>query len=151
MRRVVAAMVATVPGMASIAALLGMLIYIGAVVATQLFGETDEERFGSLAASLRSMFQVTTGDDWANVIAPTTAVHPWAYVFFVVFIVLATYIVLNLFIAVAVEALDKETEEELEELKEDVEDAMDASTAAILASIADLKAQVTALEERLQE
>ena len=96
------------------------------------------------------MFQVTTGDDWANVIAPTTAEHPWAYVFFVVFIVLATYIVLNLFIAVAVEALEKEQDEELEELRRTSRTTMDASTEAILASIADLKAQVTALEERLE-
>jgi voltage-gated sodium channel len=149
MRRVVAALVATVPGMASIAALLAMLMYISAVVSTQLFADADPEHFGTLSQSVLSMFQITTGDDWAHVIAPTAAEHPWSYVFFVVYIVLSTYIVLNLFIAVAVEALEKETEEELEELKDDVEDAMDASTAAILASIADLKAQVTALEERL--
>ena len=55
--------------MASIAALLGMLIYICAVVATQLFGDADPEHFGSLSTSLRSMFQITTGDDWAAVIA----------------------------------------------------------------------------------
>ena len=137
MRRVVAAMVATVPGMVSIAALLGMLIYIGAVVATQLFGDTDGDHFGSLSASLRSMFQITTGDDWAAVIAPTADVHPWSYVFFVVYIVLSTYIVLNLFIAVAVEALDKQEDEARDELRhevDEVEQAVDESSTAILAA-----------------
>jgi voltage-gated sodium channel len=73
-------------------------------------------------------------------------------VFFVVYIVLATYIVLNLFIAVAVEALEKEADEDREELRsevDEVEQAVDESTQAILASLADLEAQVSALEERL--
>ena len=98
------------------------------------------------------MFQITTGDDWANVIAPTAEAHPWSYVFFVVYIVLATYIVLNLFIAVAVEALEKEADEDREELRsevDEVEQAVDESSAAILAALADLKAQVSALETRL--
>ena len=147
MRRVVAAMVATVPGMASIAALLAMLLYIASVVATQVFGATDPEHFGSLAESLRSMFQITTGDDWANVVRPVTDAHPTAYLFFVGYIVLATYIVLNLFIAVAVEALEKEADEDLEE----IEDAVDDSTAAILASLDELKGQVATLEARLRD
>jgi voltage-gated sodium channel len=156
MRRVVGAMVATVPGMVSIAALLGMLMYIASVVATQLFRGADPENFGSLGHSMRSMFQITTGDDWANVIRPTVDAHPSAYLFFVVYIVLATYIVLNLFIAVAVEALEKETDEEREELKtelktevDEVEQAVDQSTAAILASLEELKGQVASLEARL--
>jgi len=144
------AAIEAMPGtVATIAALLGMLIYIGSVVATQLFGDTDPEHFGSLSRSLQSMFQVTSGDDWANVIRTTTDEHPGAYVFFLVYIVLSTYIVLNLFIAVAVEALETEQEEELGELKEEVEVAMDAQTEAILVSIADLKTQVSALEARL--
>ena len=68
------------------------------------------------------MFQVTTGDDWAAVTRRTTDVYPAAWLFFILYIVLSTYIVLNLFIAVAVEALDRETEEDRAELKEEVEE-----------------------------
>jgi voltage-gated sodium channel len=88
------------------------------------------------------------------VIAPTAAEHPWSYVFFVLYIVLATYIVLNLFIAVAVEALENEADEEREELRhevDEVEQAVDESAEAILAALADLKSQVSALEARLPE
>lgn len=149
MRVVVAALVRTVPGMSSIAALLAMLLYISSVVATQLFGATDPEHFGTLTSSLLSMFQITTGDDWANVIRPTTEARPGAWVFFIVYIVLATYIVLNLFIAVAVEALDRESEETADEMVQEVEQAMDESTVTILEAIDELKAQVSALEARL--
>lgn len=149
MRAVVGALVATIPGMASIAALLGMLLYISSVMATQLFGDTDPEHFGDLGTAVLSMFQITTGDDWANVIRPTTDAEPAAWAFFIFYIVLATYIVLNLFIAVAVEALDRETDESNEELAEELEEAMDESTAAIMRSLDELKAQVAALEARL--
>jgi voltage-gated sodium channel len=149
MRRVVAALVATVPGMASIAALLAMLMYISAVVATQLFAAADPEHFGTLSESVLSMFQITTGDDWAAVTRQATDAHPSAWLFFILYIVLSTYIVLNLFIAVAVEALDREIEEELEEMTEEVEQVMDDSTAAVLASLEQLREQVASLEARL--
>ncbi|WP_205471757.1 ion transporter [Nocardioides sp. SYSU D00038] len=145
MRVVVSALITTVPGMASIAALLGIVMYIAAVVSTQLFGGTDPEHFGSLGTSLLSLFQVTTGDDWANVIRPVTDAYPAAWLFFIAFIVVATYIVLNLFIAVAVEALDRESEED----REEIEEAVDESTVKILAAIDDLRRQVSALEARL--
>lgn len=149
MRSVVAALIATIPGMGSIAALLVILLYVSAVMSTELFGATDPEHFGSLGSSLLSLFQVTTGDDWANVVRPTAEAHPWAWGFFVGFVVISTYVVLNLFIAVAVEALDRQTEEDNTEMVDEVEHHMDESTTAILTAIEDLKAQVSALEARL--
>lgn len=149
MRTVVAALIATIPGMGSIAALLLILLYVSAVMSTELFGGADPEHFGDLGSSLLSLFQVTTGDDWANVVRPAAEAHPWAWLFFVAFVVLSTYIVLNLFIAVAVEALDRETEDDNAEMVGEVEHHMDESTTAILAAIEDLKGQVRALEERL--
>ena len=143
MRTVVGALVATIPGMASIAALLGMLLYIFSVMATQLFGDIDPEHFGDLGTAALSMFQITTGDDWAAVVRPATDAEPAAWAFFILYIVLATYIVLNLFIAVAVEALERETEE--------MEETIDESTDAILASLGELKAQVASLEARLDQ
>jgi voltage-gated sodium channel len=133
--------------MASIAALLGMLLYIFSVMSTQLFGDVDPEHFGDLGTAALSMFQITTGDDWAAVVRPATDAEPAAWAFFILYIVLATYIVLNLFIAVAVEALERESEE----IEEAMEEAMDESTDAILASLNELKAQVTSLEARLDE
>jgi voltage-gated sodium channel len=97
------------------------------------------------------MFQITTGDDWANVIRPTTDAEPAAWAFFLTYIVLATYIVLNLFIAVAVQALDRETEETTDEAVQEIQSSMDGSTAEVLAAIADLKAQVASLEARLPD
>ena len=123
MRRVVAALAATLPGMASIGALLVMLVYVAGVVSTQLFSRTDPEHFGDLPTSLLSLFQVMTGDDWANVVRPVTDAHPAAWAFFIAYILVSTYIVLNLFIAVAVEALELQTEDDKREIVEEVEES----------------------------
>jgi voltage-gated sodium channel len=107
LRRVVAGVLRAIPGMVSIGVLLVLLMYGAGVMATLLFQDTNEEYFGTLGASLFSLFQVMTGESWAEEIArPTMAQHPMAWIFFVSFILLSTFVVLNWFIAVAVDAFE---------------------------------------------
>ena len=105
LRRVVDALVRALPGIASIAVLLVIIFYVGAVMATTLFGEDFPELFGSLGASLFSLFQVTTLDSWSSLTREVTAVIPWAPFFFVPFVLISALTVLNLFIAVIVDAM----------------------------------------------
>ncbi|MGH3944397.1 MAG: ion transporter, partial [Pseudonocardiaceae bacterium] len=113
MRGVVEALLSAVPGMASIAALLGLMIYVAAVMATQLFGDGVPDRFGDLGTSLFTLFQVMTTDDWANVARAAMAVQPLAWIFFVVYMLLSTFAVLNLFIAVVVRAMEEQVATEV--------------------------------------
>jgi voltage-gated sodium channel len=76
MRGVVAALLTAVPGMVSIAALLGLLLYVAAVMATQLFGDAVPDRFGDLGTSLFTLFQVMTTDDWTNVARAAMVAQP---------------------------------------------------------------------------
>ena len=147
MRRVVAALAATIPGMISIGALLVMLIYIAGVMSTQMFSSTDPENFGDLPTSLLSMFQVMTGDDWAKVISPVTDEHPAAWGFFITYILISTYIVLNLFIAVAVEALEKQHEES----EDEIVDELEQSESEVLAAIESLKSEVASLRTEIEQ
>ncbi len=148
MRGVVAALLTAVPGMASIAALLGLLIYVAAVMATQLFGDGVPERFGDLGSSLFTLFQVMTTDDWAAIAHEAMAVHPLAWIFFVVYLLVSTFAVLNLFIAVVVRAMEEQV---AAEVKADVaehqrEDAV--GTAAILAEVRALRSEIAELRAR---
>ncbi|MEO3812013.1 ion transporter [Sphaerisporangium sp. B11E5] len=106
MRRVVGALLAAVPGMASIIGLLVLMIYIAAVIATKLFGDIVPERFDELPQSLFTLFQIMTGDDWGNVAQDVMGHRPWAWVFFIVYILMSTFVALNLFIAVVVNAMN---------------------------------------------
>ena len=93
------------------------------------------------------MFQVMTGDDWAKVVRPVTDEHPAAWGFFIVYILISTYIVLNLFIAVAVEALEKQHEEDDQEVIDDVEE----SESQVLAAIESLRSEVAALRTEVTD
>ncbi|MEV4174329.1 ion transporter [Nonomuraea sp. NPDC049709] len=106
MRRVVGALLAAVPGMASIIGLLVLMIYIAAVIATKLFGDIVPERFDELPRSLFTLFQIMTGDDWGNVAQEVMEEKPWAWIFFIVYILMSTFVALNLFIAVVVNAMN---------------------------------------------
>lgn len=65
LRRVVGGLIAALPGMSSIVLLMAMLFYVAAVMATNLFGEAFPDWFGSLGASLYTLFQVMTLESWS--------------------------------------------------------------------------------------
>ena len=117
MRAVVGALFKALPGMGSILAVLMLVFYIAAVMATKLFGESFPDWFGSIAASMFSLFQIMTLESWSmGIVRPVMEQHPGAWAFFVPFIIVTTFTVLNLFIALIVnsmQSLQAETSETL--------------------------------------
>jgi voltage-gated sodium channel len=115
MRRVVGALLGAIPSMGSIIALLSLLMYVGAVMATKLYGSSFPELFGSLPDSLFSLFQIMTLEGWSDgIVRPVMETYPFAWLFFIPFILIATFIMLNLFIAVIVNAMQMQHEQEAE-------------------------------------
>ncbi|NUT34257.1 MAG: ion transporter [Hamadaea sp.] len=108
MRRVVSALLTALPGMVSIAALLVLVLYVAGVMATKLFSRTAPEYFGNLGESVFTLFQIMTGDGWSEVARQIMARQPLAWIFFIAFLVVSAFTVLNLFIAVAVSAMEAE-------------------------------------------
>jgi len=145
MRGVVSALLTAVPGMASIAALLGLLIYVAAVMATQLFGAGVPERFGDLGSSLFTLFQVMTTDDWAAIAREAMAVQPLAWMFFVVYLLVSTFAVLNLFIAVVVRAMEEQIASEVKSDVAEHQRADAVAAATILAEVRALRAEIAEL------
>lgn len=113
LRRVVAALLGALPGMASIALLLMLILYVAAVMGTRLFAEASPEYFGTLGRSLFTLFQVMTLEAWPDVARPLMEAEPWAWIFFVCFIMVTTFTVLNLVIAVIVNAMEQRVTEEI--------------------------------------
>jgi voltage-gated sodium channel len=106
MRSVVGALFRSLPGMASILAVLVLVFYIGAVMATKLYGAAFPDWFGSVGASMYSLFQIMTLESWSmGIVRPVMEVHPGAWLFFVPFIVVTSFTVLNLFIALIVNSM----------------------------------------------
>ena len=113
MRGVIDALLSALPGMASIIGLMALVLYVSAVVATKLFGAIAPEFFGSLGASLFTLFQVMTVEGWPDIARGVMAQSPYAWIFFVIYLLIATFMVLNLFIAVVVNAMQSQVAEDL--------------------------------------
>lgn len=106
MRRVVGALLAAIPGLGSIGVMLLIIYYVFAVIATNLFGVSHPEWFGTLGDSFYTLFQIMTLESWSMGIArPVMETFPYAWAFFVPFILIATFTMLNLFIAIIVNAM----------------------------------------------
>jgi voltage-gated sodium channel len=104
---VVGALLSAIPGMSAVIGLVFILFYVCAVITTKLFSQSFPELFGDLGLSLFTLFQIMTLEGWSGDIArPIMKVYPYAWIFFVVFILTATFTVLNLFIAVIVNSLN---------------------------------------------
>lgn len=149
MRRVVSALLAALPGMGSIVALLGLLVYVAAVMATGLFGAAAPEYFGSLGASLFTLFHVMTLEGWPDVARTVMAGVPWAWAFFLVYILVSTFAVLNLFIAVIVNAMQAQVEHDIEESQADQTREMRSSFEKVSAELAEVRAELAAIRGAL--
>jgi voltage-gated sodium channel len=116
MRRVIAALLAAIPGLGSITLLLMIIYYVFAVIATNLFSAAYPEWFGHLGRSIYTLFQIMTLESWSMGIArPVMETFPYAWAFFVPFIAVATFTILNLFVAIIVNAMQSYSEQEHQE------------------------------------
>ncbi|MDP1524355.1 MAG: ion transporter [Rhodocyclaceae bacterium] len=144
MRRVVGALLAAIPGLGSIALVLLIIYYVFAVIATNLFAATYPEWFGSIGRSLYTLFQVMTLESWSMGIArPVMENFPYAWIFFVLFILVATFTMLNLFIAIIVNAMQSYSDEE----RSVVTEASDQARAHIEA---EMHAEFRAMREEMR-
>lgn len=151
MRRVVGALLGALPGLFSIALVLFLLYYVAAVMATNLFGAAFPEWFGNLGAALYTLFQVMTLESWSmGIVRPVMEKFPLAWAFFIPFIVIATFSMLNLFIAVIVNAMQAVTEAEQKETVQAVSDARDHIELDLHQEVQALRSEIRALHQLLE-
>lgn len=118
LKRVVGGLIGALPGMGSVAGLLLLIFYVFAVMATKLFGEDFPNYFGNLTSSIFTLFQIMTLEAWADgIVRPVMEKFPYAWTFFIPYIVVTSFAVLNLFIGIVVSAMQSEHEAETAENK----------------------------------
>jgi voltage-gated sodium channel len=142
LRRVVGGLIAALPGMGSILLLLGLFYYVFAVMATKLFGDAFPDWFGTIGRSAYSLFQIMTLESWSmGIVRPVMEVFPFAWAFFIPFILCTTFTVLNLFIGIIVSAM----QEEHDRIASAERQALQSEQEQILAEIRALREEVRAL------
>lgn len=152
MRRVVSALLGSLPGLGSIAMVLLLIYYVFAVIATKLFGSAFPEWFGSIGASFYTLFQVMTLESWSMGISrPVMEQFPYAWLFFVPFILIATFTMLNLFIAIIVNTMQTFTEQEHASERAADKAAEQAEQQQLQQELAAIKAQLADISRLLQQ
>lgn len=164
MRHIIEALLKALPGMGAIVAVLALVIYVAAVMATNLFGDTDDPdvslMFGDLPSSAFSLFQVMTMDGWRFEVVQKVIDdnNPFAWIFFLTFILLASFAILNLFIALLVESLQTEQralmEEGLDEIEDEMEEEFDHAAVErkqILDMLSEMREEMTALRNAVDK
>ena len=114
-RRVIEGFLSAVPGMASVFGLMALIFYIASVIATKLFGDSFPDWFGTLGRSAYSLFQIMTLESWSmGIVRPVMELYPYAWLFFVPFILVTTFAVVNLVVGLIVNSMqDAHAEEEV--------------------------------------
>ena len=150
LRRVVSGLLTALPGMGSIVLLIGLLYYVFAVMATKLYGEDFPALFGTLPRTLFTLFTVMTLEGWVDgVVKPIMEKFPYAWVFFITFIVMTTFMVLNLFIGVVVNAMQAEhAKAEIAE-REAEREMIEEETAPIRTEVKRLSGEVASLRNEI--
>jgi len=151
MRKVVGGLLAAVPGISSIALIILILFYVAAVISTNLFAAGYPEWFGSVGRSMYTLFQVMTLESWSmGIVRPVMEQYPYAWAFFIPFILVATFTMLNLFIGVIVSAIQGQEAELQEKTEAAVEQAAEGVRAATHADVESLRAELRELRHLLE-
>lgn len=152
MRRVVSALLGALPGLGAIVMLLGLIYYVFAVIATDLFGQRFPDWFGTLGESFYTLFQVMTLESWSMGISrPVMEAFPYAWAFFVPFILIATFTILNLFIAIIVNAMQTFTEQDHAQERADQQAVQDQRELALQQQLQSMSQELRELRELLDK
>lgn len=117
MRLVVSSLLDAIPGIASVGVVVVLIVYVFAVIGANLYGADHPEYFGDVFRSMYTLFQVMTLEGWAEIASQISTTHPRSWVFFLTFVMIATFTMLNLFVAIVVKTVEDEEDPKFDLLK----------------------------------
>jgi voltage-gated sodium channel len=149
LRFIVESLFHSLPSLVWIFVLLTLVFYVFAVVGTKLFGSAFPEWFGTLGASMFSLFQIMTLEGWADISREIMKEFPLANIYFISFILLASYTTLNIFIAIVVNTMSEVQQKTSDENVNKIEDLIQDEKEELRKDIRQLKEQITKMEDKL--
>jgi voltage-gated sodium channel len=145
LRLIVSTMLRSIPSMGHVIMMLGLLLYVYGVLGVAVFREDDPEHWGSLGTALLTLFQMLTLEGWVEIQARVLDPHPWAWIYFMSFVLVAVFVVVNLFIAVVINNLDTA------KLEQQAEGDSRSPDHDLLRSIEDARVRLEQLERALRQ
>ena len=152
LRLIVAALVRSIPSVGHVIMLMSIVVYIYAIMGYHLFHQVDPARWGNLGRSVLTLFNIITLDGWTNVMSTAMQHYPWAWLYFVSFVVVGTFVVINMFIAIIINSLDdaKREREQKQQQNRPPEPEAPVTRAQLLQELRAAQATLQRLERRLE-
>ncbi|MDG1906960.1 MAG: ion transporter [Arenicella sp.] len=145
LRLIVETLLRSIPSMLNIAILMGILFFVYAVLGYHLFNQHDPEHWRDLGYSILTLFRIVTLEDWTDVMYTAMEMSPFYAAYFVSFVVIGTFVVVNLFIAVVINNLDEAKHAQLDNLQRP------DTHEQLLKSLKSTKDSLQVLERQLQK
>ena len=111
-RRIIDGLIKTIPRAGFIILLMLIFFYIWAAIGSLMFDEIDPSRWGNIGSAMLVLLQMITYDDWAAVMRDVLEVYPWAWIYFVSFLILNAFILFNMVIGIIVDVMAREAQAE---------------------------------------
>jgi len=144
LRLIVATLMRSIPSMGNIMLLMSIIFYIYAIAGFHLFHQHDPAHWGTLGLSLLSLFRIVTLEDWTDLMYTAMEDQPFAWLYFVSFVVMGTFVIINLFIAVVINNLEEAKAESLAQLQQPI------SHDDLLKELADTQQAISRLRSRME-
>ncbi len=152
LRFIIEAIIHAVPSIGWIMVLLAIIFYIFAVLGTNFYGAAFPQFFGSIGESMFTLFQIMTLEGWSSGIArPMMEELPYAYIFFIPFILIATYTTLNIFIAIVVNTMNELQVNELQKEEDRIKAFIKEEHKVLGDQLDNLKSQLDQIEDGLKK
>jgi len=150
LRQLTESLLSAIPSIGWITFMLGLVFYVFAVIGTELFGERFPDWFGNVGASMYTLFQVMTLESWSMGIArPVMEAYPHAWLYFVPFILISAFTILNLFIGIIVNSMQALHWEEEESRRQETEAKAHAEREEMLNLMRETAERLARIERRL--
>ncbi len=149
LRFIVESLFHSLPSLLWIFVLLALVFYVFAVIGTKLFSSEFPAWFGTLASSMFTLFQIMTLEGWAEISRDIMSVYPLANIYFILFILLASYTTLNIFIAIVVNTMSEVQQKVASEKVDKIEAIIQDENEELRNDIKLLKEQIIRMEEKL--
>ena len=117
LRVLVTALIHSVPGMFNIVLLMSIIFYVYGVTGCHLFHEIDPTHWRTLGISMLSLFRIVTLEDWTDIMYTALDHFWWAWIYFLSFVVVGTFVIINLFIGIVITNVQEAREASLKELR----------------------------------
>lgn len=109
-RILISAVIRSLPPLASMAILTTLILFVYGMVGWQLFGEDLPQQWGTIGEAMLTLFVMLTLENFPNYMDQGMEIHPWSWIFFVSFILVAAFVVINVFIGIVLHSMEEARE-----------------------------------------